>query len=219
MVRERPECGLAWVQLARLYIANYAFEIAPVETPIDEAVDLLQNAVHLDPSSQRARAALARAFLLKGELGAGRVEAEKAYELNPDSFVYLEWIGWLLALLGDWERGTALVRRSIARNPSHIPVALHALWADHLRRGEFEEAYQVALRFRDATFFWRALMRACCLGHLGRVAEAKHEAAELLQRKPDFASRGRTLIGRYIKFPDLFERVVDGLGKAGLALD
>ena len=98
-------------------------------------------------------------------------------------------------------------------------MALHALWADHLRRGEFEEAYQVALRFRDATFFWRALMRACCLGHLGRVAEAKREVAELLQRKPDFASRGRTLIGRYIKFPDLFERVVDGLGKAGLALD
>ena len=62
-------------------------------------------------------------------------------------------------------------------------------------------------------------MRACCLGHLGRVAEAKHEVAELLQRKPDFASRGRTLIGRYIKFPDLFERVVNGLGKAGLALD
>ena len=108
VVRERPECGLAWVQLARLYIANYAFEIAPVETPIDEAIDLLQNAVHLDPSSQRARTALASAFLLKGELGAGRVEAERAYELSPDSLVYLEWIGWVLALAGDWERGTAL---------------------------------------------------------------------------------------------------------------
>jgi adenylate cyclase len=219
VVRERPECGLAWVQLARLYIANYAFEVVPIETPIDEAVTFAQNGVHLDPSSQRARAALAAAFLLKGELGAGRVEAEKAYDLNPDSFVYLEWIGWVLALLGDWERGTALIRRSMARNPSHIPAALHALWADHVRRGEFEEAYQVALLLRDATFFWRKLMRACCLGHLGRVADAKLEVAELLQMKPDFASRGRTLIGRYIKFPDLLERIVDGLGKAGLALD
>jgi adenylate cyclase len=219
VVRERPECALAWVQLARLYIANYAFEVVPIETPIDEAIAFAQNAVHLDPFSQRARAALAAAFLLKGERAAGRVEAEKAYDLSPDSLVYLEWIGWLIALLGDWERGTDLIRRSIARNPSHIPVALHALWADHLRRGEHEEAYQVALLFRDATFFWRALMRASSLGHLGRVAEAKQEAAELLRRKPDFASRGRTLIGRYIKFPDLFERVVDGLGKAGLALD
>jgi hypothetical protein len=105
------------------------------------------------------------------------------------------------------------------RNPNHIPVALHALWADHLRRGELEEAYQVALLLRDATFFWRALMRATCLGHLGRSAEAAHEVAELLQWKPDFPSRGRTLISRYIKFPDLHERIVDGLAKAGLALD
>jgi len=88
-----------------------------------------------------------------------------------------------------------------------------------LRRGEFEEGYQVALLNTDATFFWRALMRATCLGHLGRVEEAKLAAAQLLNRKPDFASRGRTLIGRYIKFPDLVERIVDGLGKAGLALD
>ena len=37
--------------------------------------------------------ALAGAFLVKGELEAGRSEAEKALALNPDSFVYLEWIG------------------------------------------------------------------------------------------------------------------------------
>jgi adenylate cyclase len=218
VVREWPECGLAWVQLARLYVANYSFEVVPIETPIDEAVAMAQHAVNLDPSSQRARAALALAFLVKGELRAGRFEAEKAYDLNPDSFVYLEWIGCLLTLLGDWERGPALIRRAIARNPSHVPVAQHALWADHLRRGEFEEAYQVALLARDATFFWRALMRACSLSHLARIEDAQREAAELIQRKPDFASRGRTLIGRYIKFPDLFERVVDGLSKAGLAL-
>jgi hypothetical protein len=42
--------------------------------------------------------------------------------------------------------------------------------------------------------------------------------AELLATKPDFRSRGRTLIGRHVKFPDLLERVVDGLARAGLAL-
>jgi adenylate cyclase len=218
-VRQRPECVLAWAQLARLSIANHSFEIVPPTTPIDEAIAQVQNAVHLDPACQRARAVLASAFLIKGELGAGRVEAEKAHHINPESFVYLEWIGWLFALLGDWERGTALIRRSIERNPGHIPVALHAIWADHLRRGEFEEAHDVALRFRDSTFFWRALMRAASLGLLGRKAEAKREAAELLRQKPDFAKRGRTLIGRYIKFPELHARIVSGLAKAGLVLD
>lgn len=214
-----PECGLAWVQLSRLYLANWALEVAPLDTPIDEAVALAQHAVRLDPSSQRARAALAGALLVKGELAASRAEAERAYALDPDSLVYLEWIGWLLTLAGDWERGPALVRRSLSRNPSHIAITVHALWADHFRRGEFEDAYQVALLLGDATVFWRALMRAACLGQLGRVAEAKQEVVKLLQQRPDFVGRGRTLIGRYIKFPDLFERVVEGLAKAGLTLD
>jgi adenylate cyclase len=219
VTRERPECGLAWVQLSRLYIANTCFEIAPVETSIDEAIAFAHNGVRLDPSSQRAQVALAAALMIKGELEAGRLEAEKAYELNPDSFVYLEWIGWLLALLGDWDRGTGLIRRSLERNPGHIPVALHALWADHIRRGEHEEAYRVALLFKDATFFWRALMRAASLGLLGRSDEAKREAEELLRQKPDFRERGRILIGRCFKFPELVESVAAGLARAGIALD
>ncbi len=217
-VRERPECALAWVQLARLYSANYAFEIAEAETPIDAAIGYAQHAVRLDPSSQRARAVLAGAFLIKGELEIARTETEKAYEINPDSLTYLEWIGWLMTMLGDWKRGPAIVRRAMARNPHHIPVALHAIWADHLHRGEFEEAHEAAQRYGDATFFWRALMRACCLGHLGRRAEAKQERAELLRKKPDFARRGGVLIGRYIKSPELLETILDGLDKAGLAI-
>ena len=217
-VRERPEFALAWVQLARLYIANYTFEIADVATPIDDAIAFAQNAVHLDPASQRARVALAAAFLQKGELDAGRAEVERAYEIHPDSFIYLEWIGWLVAMLGDWERGTDMIRRSMDRNPHHIPVSLHAVWANHMRRGEFEEAHQIALRYRDPVFFWRPVMRASSLGHLSRKDEAKREAAEILRLKPDFAKRGRILIGRYIKFPDVLERIVDGLAKAGLKL-
>jgi adenylate cyclase len=219
VVAAEPECGLAWVQLSRLYNANYVFEIAPVETPIDQAVAYAQNGVRLEPSSQRARCALAGALLIKGEFEAARTEVQAALDLNPDSLVYLEWIGWVMTLLGEWERGPELVRRALSRNPHVIPVAYHALWLAHLHRGEVEEAYQAALQYRDPTFFVRAVMRACCLGHLGRREEARVEVAELLATKPDFPSRGRTLIGRHIKFPDLLERVVGGLGKAGLALD
>ena len=122
-------------------------------------------------------------------------------------------------MLGEWDRGPDLVRRALARNPQVIPVAHHALWLAQLRRGEVEEAYQAALDYRDPTFFLRALMRACCLGHLGRLEEARLEAAELFAKKPDFASRGHTLIGRLVKFPDLQQMVVEGLEKAGVAFE
>ena len=139
-----PECALAWGQLSRLHVANHAFEFAPADTSIEQGLAFAQNAVRLDPSSQRARAALAFALLVKGETAAALAETENALALNPETFVYLEVIGWLLALLGEWERGTALVRRAIARNPHHLPHGYHALWADHLRRGEVEEASRTA---------------------------------------------------------------------------
>jgi adenylate cyclase len=214
-----PECALAWTQLSRLHVANHAFEVAPADTSLEQGLAFAQNAVRLDPSSQRARAVLAFALLVKGETAAGGAEAESALALNPETLVYLEMIGWLLSLLGDWDRGTALVRKAVARNPHHMPNADFALWADHLRRGEIEEAYQAALRYRDTGFFWRALMRACCLGHLGRLDEARGEITELLQMKPDFPSRGRTLIGRLLKQPEMQARVADGLARAGLVLD
>jgi tetratricopeptide (TPR) repeat protein len=218
-VASAPECSLAWLQLSRLHVANHAFEIAPADTSSEQGLAFAQNAVRLDPSSQRARAGLAFALLVKGETAAGLVEAESALAVNPETFVYLETLGWLLALLGAWERGTALVRTAIGRNPHHMPIAHHALWADHLRRGEVEKAYQEALLYRDTGFFWRSAMRACCLGHLGRPEEAQSEVAELLRRKPEFPGRGRTLLGRLVKFPDLVGRIADGLAKAGLALD
>jgi adenylate cyclase len=214
-----PECALAWGQLSRLHAVNHAYEIAPAETSIEQGLAFAHHAVRLDPSSQRARAALAFALLVKGETAASLVETENALALNPDTFVYLETIGWLLSLLGEWDRGTALVRKAVARNPHHMPWAHTALWADHLRRGEVENAYQEALRYSDTGFFWRSLMRACCLGHLGRLEEARVEVAELLRTKPDFARRGQTLIGRLLKSPELQARVANGLAKAGLALD
>ena len=218
-VAAEPECSLAWVQLSRLYNANHAFELTPLETPIEEAVAYADRGVRLDPSGLRARAALAGALLVKGELAAARAEALGALELQPDSLVYLEWIGWILTMAGEWDRGPELVRRALTRNPHVIPVAHHALWLAHLRRGEIEEAHQAALQYRDPTFYVRAMMRACCLGHLGRPEEARLEVAELLATKPDFPSRGRALIGRHVKFPDLLESVVGGLEKAGLPLD
>ena len=219
VVAADPECALAWVQLSRLCAENYACDIRPVETPIDLAVRAARNGVRLDPFGQRSRTALAHALFVKGELQAARVETLRALELDPQSFANIDTIGWLLTLQGDAERGPALVRKAIARNPNHSPIVYQALWAEQLRRGEFEESRRSAYEYRDRSSFWPGIMRACSLGHLGSFAEARSEAVETLQRKPDFGRRGRGLIGRLIRLPELFARVLEGLAKAGLTLE
>jgi tetratricopeptide (TPR) repeat protein len=175
-------------------------------------------ALRLDPSSARVRCVLACALLVKGELRSGREELEKVVRLNSGSLAYLEMAGWLLALLGEWEQGIALARNAVQRNPHHLSHVYHGLWADHLRRGELEDAYRVALECREPLYFWRSLMRASCLGLLGRTDEAGRAAAELLREKPTFRDRGRVLIGHYLKPPELQDRVAEGLRRAGLEL-
>ena len=60
-------------------------------------------------------------------------------------------------------------------------------------------------------------MRAAALGQLGRQNEAKTAVGQLLKLEPDFATRGRWLISRYVKVDDLVDTIIEGLRKAGLA--
>jgi adenylate cyclase len=216
VVEADPGCAPAWTRLARLFLANHNFELTPIATPIEQAMTYAHRGVRLDASSRPARCMLASVLLTKGELDAARAELDEALRLSPDSLVYLEIIGYLLTLAGDWDRGQALSRSARERNPHCLPHVLFGVWADRLRRGEIEAAYQAALEYRDPTFFWRSVMIASCLAQLGRPTEA--EVAQLLRSKPDFEARGRVLIGRYIKFPEVMSVIVDGLAKAGVSL-
>jgi len=218
LVEVEPESGPAWTRLGRLLLADYALEVTASPAPLDEAIRCAQRGVRTDPTSRGARCVLAAALLVKGELAGAREEVEEALRTGPDSLVCLEMIGFLLTMLGDWERGPALSRSARQRNPHCLPYVQVGLWADHVRRGELSAAYQSAREYGDPTFFWRGVMRASCLGLLGRLPEATAELAELLSARPDFAARGRVLIGHYLKFPEVMDRVVEGLGRAGLRL-
>jgi adenylate cyclase len=218
-VEADPDCVLAWVQLARLCTENHTLEASPIETPIERAVSAARHALSLDGSDPRARSTLAHALFIEGDLAEARLEAARALELAPRSYANLETMGWLLTLDGDGERGPALIREVMARNPKCSPMVFQALWAHHLRHGEIEESWRAAQQFRDPASFWPEAMRACSLGHLGRLSEAKDEAGCLLSRKPDFARRGRLLMGRLIPRREMLDRVRLGLGRAGLTLD
>jgi adenylate cyclase len=219
LTAREPENGTAWSYLARLYLVNFAFELTSLRTPIEKAISCAYNGVLLDPAGMRSRCVLAVALLVQGEMGAVRHEIDRALQLNSDALAYRELIGWLLALSGDWEQGMAILRDAMHRNPYCMPHVSHGQWIDHVRRGEYESAYLAALTYHDLSHFWREMMIACSLGHLGRITEARVAAVELLGAKPDFAKRGRILIGYFVKDPDLRARIVEGLRKAGLSLN
>ncbi|MEJ2109432.1 MAG: hypothetical protein P8Z37_05870 [Acidobacteriota bacterium] len=214
--QNEPESGLAWSMLSRIYSVNYATELFEMNTPIDDAIRFAHTGVILEPDRQRTRASLAYALMIADEIPAAISEVERALAQNPESLIFLDLLGYLLTLLGDWKRGPALIRKAIETNPYYNMVVHHALWLDLFRRRSYDKAYQETLNFKYRELFWDHLARAATLGQMGRIEEGRHAADKLLKLKPDFARRGRILISRYVKFDEIVERLIDGLNRVGV---
>ncbi|MEN8692113.1 MAG: hypothetical protein AB1Z20_18725, partial [Desulfobacterales bacterium] len=178
-VRE-PECDQVWSFLSELYCNNITLDSIERQTPIEEAIRFAEKAVILNPSNQRARVGLARARLINNQLAEGLVEARQALALNPNSLIFMDLIGHVMAPLGDWDQGTGLIKEAIKLNPYHRPYVYHVLCADWLRKKQYEKAYLETLNFRFPAAFYDPLFQSTTLGHLGRTEEGRRYIELLL---------------------------------------
>jgi adenylate cyclase len=218
-VAHEPEYGQTWSMLAAQYADNYGLEIADPATPLEKAAVFAQRGVSLDPTNRRARMILGHVRLLENKLREARYEAETAYNLGPNSLMVLDAIGSVMAMAGEWERGINWIKRAIKLNPSYRPRVRYPLCFNWFRLGNYEKAYRESLDFRMPELFWDPLLKASACGHLGRIEAGQASVGALLALKPDFARRGRILIGRYVKFEDIADRIIEGLGKLGMRIE
>jgi TolB-like protein len=217
-VAHEPGCGQAWSMLASLYADNYCLEIVDLPTTLEKAAAFAEKGVSLDPTNRCARMILAYVRFVEDKLQEARHEARIAYRLCPNSLMVLDIIGWLMALAGDWERGVNWVNKAIQLNPYHRPWVRHALLLNWFREEDYEKAYQESLHFMMPESHWDQLLKASACGHLGRIEEGQACVRALLALKPDFAQRGRILIGRYVKFEDIVDRIIEGLNAVGIKI-
>jgi hypothetical protein len=131
----------------------------------------------------------------------------------------LDTIGWVMALAGGWERGVNWIEKAIKLNPYYRSWVRHAVCFNWFRVRNYEKAYRESLHFMMPKLFWDPLLKASACGHLGRIEEGQVCVQALLALKPDFAQRGRILIGRYVKFEDIVDRIIEGLGKLGMNIE
>jgi len=213
-----PKCGLAWSMLAHLYCMNYTLQLSPLKTPLEKALVFAKKGVSLDSQNQQVRAAMAYLHFRFDERDLFLLETEKAMALNPNSPFYIGYLGWLLALSGEWDRGLAIMGKGTELNPYYPGWFRMAPYCNFYRQGRYMEALQEAQQFQMPQLFWDPLLRAAALGRLGREREAAQALAELLSLKPDFSTNGPFLIGCYVKSKDLVNALLDGLRLAGLQI-
>jgi adenylate cyclase len=217
-VQREPSSGFAWSLLAFLYGQSYALELATLESPLEQALAAAQKGAGLEPENQITRAALAHVYFFRNERELFLSEAETALALNPNAPVPVGFLGWLLALYGEWERGLAILKKGMELNP-HYPGWFHMAPYFYLYLQErFEEAHQVAQQFQMPRLFWDPVLKAAALGRLGRGVEGAQVVGELLQLRPDFSTRGRFFISCYVKLDYLTDAILDGLRQAGLKI-
>ena len=153
------------------------------------------------------------------ELDQALSNVETALALQPESLLFMDGIGYMLILLGEWERGEQLVRKSIRLNPFYRAYTRYGLWLNAFRQQDYTRALLETDWIAEIGTFWGPLAKAATLGQMALAEKGQEEVCRLLVHKPDFAQRGRLLIGHYIKFPDISERVIEGLSFAGLNID
>jgi adenylate cyclase len=124
-----------------------------------------------------------------------------------------------LALMYAGRPAEALEAFAIAKrlDPHHSSIVLHFLAQTHFSLGQYETAAKQLLEriARTPATDSSRMMLASCYGHLGRADDARAAWAELLKVNPDFSLTQRERVLPYKNAAD-FQRIVEGLAKAGL---
>src|SRR5437588_3126049 len=204
--------------LAEIYVDEYAFGFQDDATSLDRALAAARRAVEIDRSNQFAMVALAQTHFFRRDLAAFRPAAERAIALNPLNTDALGILGLQIVHTGEFERGTAIVRRAMELNANHAGWMHFAPLWNHFHKGEYEEALECANRVDFPGSFWPYLVMASACGHLGRRTEAKAAVADLLALDPEFAAHARSKVGTWHFASGLMEPILEGLRKAGLSI-
>ncbi len=207
-----------WACLAQIYVDEYAFGFRDDATSLDRALAAARRAVELDRANQFALVSLAQVHFFRQDLAAFGPAAERAMALNPLNTDALGILGLQIVHTGEFERGTAIVRRAMELNANHAGWMHFAPLWEHFHKGEYEQALECANRVDVPGLFWPYLVMAAACGHLGRRAEAEAAVRDLLALDPEFAAHARSNIQTWHFASGLLEPLLEGLRKAGLSI-
>src|SRR5207237_9286119 len=147
------------------------------------------------PSNHFAYLALAPTLFFRKEFQAFRNAAERALTLNPMDSGTMAYLGTLISLAGDWERGCALVDRAIQLNPKHPGWYWFPAFYNAYRKSDYRGALNFALKINMPRFYATHLMAAAAYGQLGERDAASKAVRELLVLWPDLGVSARDALG------------------------
>ena len=216
-VQNAPGEGDCWAMLATIYCDEHMFGFSGDPDPLGRSQAAARRAVEIEPSNWLASQALAQSLFFRRELQAFRPVAERTIALNRMDGAACAFMGMLLALSGDWERGCEVADAATQLNPHHPGWYWLARVFNSYRKHDYRASVDAALRINMPGYFWGPATSAAAFGQLGEGERAQKAVKELLTIRPDFAATARQEFGKWFE-EELVEHYVEGLRKARLEI-
>jgi adenylate cyclase len=213
-----PELTVAYVNLSQLHLIDYInrWSDSP-EASLEQAHQLALQAVALDEDDARAHWGLGVTFLWLRQHDQAIAEEQRALALNPNSALAHGALGHAWTYAGRPQESIELLTTAMRLDP-HDTTWLHFLGDAYFGLAMYEEAAATLIRriYRNPDTDVSRVLLAACYGHLGRVEEAQAQWQDALRKNPDYSIEHKRRVLPY-KNPADFERIVEGLRKAGVS--
>jgi adenylate cyclase len=214
-----PKYARAWARLSWYHFSvwNNPLDSDHLDAAVlDRSRQMARKAVQLDAHLPDAQAALSHVICRCGEHNAAITAFDRAMALNPNftDYRFVE----VLVLSGEPERAITVARRHMRLDPFYVPLAPGWLGLAHYMLKAHAEALpplrECVTRAPDLR--GGHLWLAAAYAQLGRLEEARVEAAEALRIDPTWTIKGTNERLFPFKCPEHREHLFEGLRKAGL---
>ena len=214
-----PNYARAYATLSHTHLLTWIFRLDEDHlnpTAIERAHRLAWKAVQLDPNLPIGHAVLGHVLSFEGQHEQAIAEAEKAIALNPN---FTDWqFGMTLVRAGEPKRAVQILETHMRCDPFYVASVPLALGIARYHLKEYSEALRLLREFtsRSPNVSQGHIVMAACLARLGRLDEAREEAAEVLRIDRNYTIDGTQRRMSPFKRPEDARHLFDALRKAGL---
>jgi tetratricopeptide (TPR) repeat protein len=212
-----PNHQTAYTVLAGSYLQQWASQLSQDPQTVERALEAAQRAVALNDSVSWAHVTLGYVYLSQQQYEQAVAEMERTVVLNPNLAGSYASLAEVLSRVGRADEALRAAEQALRLKPVVVDGHLSSVGIAYALAGRYAEARAPLQRYlkRYLNDLEAHLALAAVYSELGKEAEARAEAAEVLRLNPSFSLEVHKQRAP-IKDSAALERHLTALRKAGL---